>query len=99
MTKPLSNAQIRKLKSLAQRLEPVLHVGKNGLSDAFIKSVDEALAQHELIKIRFADFKEDKKTLAPVLAEKSSSFLVTRVGHVLVLYREQADPNRRQIQI
>ena len=98
MTKSLSNPQIRKLKGLAQRLEPVLHVGKNGLSEAFLKSVEEALGQHELIKIRFADFKEEKKELAPQLADKSSSFLVTRVGNVVVLYREQPDPKRRQIQ-
>ena len=99
MTKTLNNAQIRKLKGLAQRLEPVLHVGKNGVSEAFLKSLDEALTLHELVKVRFADFKEDKKELAPVLAEKSSSALITRVGKVVVLYREQPDPARRQIQV
>jgi RNA-binding protein len=99
MSEPLNNAGIRKLKALAQRLEPVLRVGKQGLSDAFLKSVGEELDRHELIKIKFADHKQQKKELAPVLAEKTASRLVTRVGNVVVLYRAQTDPTKRQIDV
>lgn len=87
MLEPLSNSQIRKFKAAGQLLEPMLKVGKAGLSEGFIQSVDTALTQHELIKIKFSDFKEQKKELAPLLAEKTSSHLVMRVGNVLVLYR------------
>lgn len=95
--KPFSNPQIRKLKALAQRLEPVLHVGKGGVTDSFLKSADEALESHELIKIKFAAFKEEKHELAAQIAEKTSSFLVALVGHVAVLYRAGADPSKRKI--
>jgi RNA-binding protein len=64
-----------------------LKVGKAGLSDGFLRSVDEVLTQHELVKIKFAEFKEQKKELAPQLAEKTSSHLIMRVGNVVVLYR------------
>lgn len=84
---PLSNAEIRKLKAQAQRMEATFKIGKAGLSDAFVKSVDEGLTHHELIKVKFVEFKEEKKTLAPELAEKTSSHLVMRVGNVAVLYR------------
>jgi len=87
MLEPLNNSQIRKFKAAAQRLEPMLKIGKAGLSEGFIRSVDLALAQHELVKIKFAEFKEQKKELAPQLAGKSGSHLVTRVGNVVVLYR------------
>ncbi len=87
MLEPLNNSQIRKFKSAAQLLEPILKVGKAGLSEGFIKSVDAALSQHELVKIKFADFKEQKKELAPLLAEKTSSHLIMRVGNVMVLHR------------
>ena len=56
-------------------------------ASAMIAKIPEALARHELVKIKFADFKEDKKTLAPLLAEKTSSHLVMRVGNVMVLHR------------
>lgn len=87
MLEPLTNPQIRKFKAAAQHLEPMLKIGKAGLSDAFIRTVDEALGQHELVKIKFAEFKEQKKELAPQLAEKTSSHLIMRVGNVMVLHR------------
>ena len=87
MHEPLPNAQIRKFKSAAQHLEPMLKVGKAGLSDGFIKTVEDALARHELVKIKFVEFKDQKKELAPRLAEKTSSHLITRVGNVMVLHR------------
>jgi RNA-binding protein YhbY len=37
------------------------------------------------------EFKEQKKELTPQLAEKSGSYLVTRVGNVVVLYRPKPD--------
>jgi RNA-binding protein len=83
----LTNADIRRLKSQAQHLEPMFKVGKAGLSDGFVKSVAEGLTLHELVKVKFVEFKEDKKTLAPELAEKTASRLIMRVGNVAVLYR------------
>lgn len=99
MTQTLSSSQIRQLKSAAQKLEPVLKAGKNGLSPAFLESVHQALASRELIKIKFAELKDQKKELAPVLAEKTGSHLVTLVGNVAVLYRRNPDPAKRSIEI
>lgn len=87
MPAALSNAEIRDLKARAQKLEPVLHLGKNGLSESFLQSVDRALTDHGLIKIKFAAFKEEKKTMAPQIAEKTDSVLVMRVGNVAVYFR------------
>ena len=84
---PLTNAQIRVCKAEAQRLKATLKVGKEGLSLRFLAALDDALKHHELVKVKFDDFKEQKKELAPQLAEKSASHLVTRVGHVVVLFR------------
>jgi RNA-binding protein len=87
MLERLTNSQISKFKATAQLLDAMLKVGKAGLSEGFIKSVDAALSQHELVKIKFADFKDQKKELAPLLAEKTSSHLIMRVGNVMVLHR------------
>lgn len=95
MLEPLTNPQIRKFKAAAQQLEPMLKVGKAGLSEGFIRSVDLALVQHELVKIKFVEFKAEKKELAPQLAEKTASHLVMRVGNVMVLHRPRpaAEPS------
>jgi RNA-binding protein len=90
MLTPLPNPEIRKLKAAAQRMKPAFKVGKAGLSPQFLQSVDEGLKHHELLKIKFDEFKEEKKQLAPVLAEKTSSHLIMQVGNVVVLYRPKA---------
>lgn len=91
MSTLLSGAEKSDLKSRAQKLEPVLKLGHCGASDAFLKSLDEVLTQHGLVKIRFGDFKEEKKTLAPLLAEKTGSELVMRVGNVAVFFRRKPE--------
>ena len=87
MLEPLTNSQIRKFKAAAQLLEPMLKVGKAGLSDGFVRTVSEELSRHELVKIKFVEFKDQKKELAPQLAEKTASHLIMRVGNVMVLHR------------
>lgn len=93
----LNNAQVRKLKGLAQRMDATLKVGKQGLSDGFIKSLDEELSRHELVKVKFAEFKEQRKELAPQLAGRTQSHLVTLVGNVVVLYRQHPEQDKRKI--
>ncbi len=87
----LSNPEIRKLKATAQRLEATFKVGKAGLSPQFLQGLNEGFKHHELIKVKFDEHKEEKKELAPVLAEKTSSHLIMQVGNVVVLYRKKAD--------
>lgn len=89
MLTPLANPEIRKLKATAQRLKATFKVGKAGLSPQFIQSVEEGLKHQELLKIKFDEFKEEKRDLAPVLAEKTSSHLIMQVGNVVVLYRKK----------
>jgi len=71
MLEPLTNSQIRKFKAAAQLMDASLKVGKAGLSEGFIRTVSQELSRHELVKIKFTEFKEEKKTLAPLLAEKN----------------------------
>ena len=88
---PLTNAQIRELKARAQLMKPTLKVGHDGLSAPFIAALDDLLKHHALVKVKFSDFKEEKKTLAPQLAEKTGSELILRVGNAAVLYRAKPD--------
>jgi RNA-binding protein len=84
----LPGPQLRLLKARAQRLEPILKIGKAGLSEPFFAALDAAFDRHELVKVKFDDFKEEKKVLTPQLVERSRSQLILRVGNVVVLYRQ-----------
>ena len=84
----LTGAQKRALKSRAQLLEPVLRLGQSGLTEAFLRGLDEALELHTLVKV--AEFKEEKKTLALKMSEGTASTLIQVVGNVAVFYRPKA---------
>jgi RNA-binding protein len=83
----LSQSEIRKLKARAQTLKASLHVGRQGLSPEFIAALDEMLKHHDLLKVKFDEFKEQRHELAQQLAEQTGSCLVTVIGHVAVLHR------------
>lgn len=92
MAEALTNRELRELKARAQLLKPMLKVGKDGLSPAFLKATDDALAHHELVKVKFDDFKDQRKELTPQLADGVSAKLIMQVGHVVVLFRRRPIP-------
>lgn len=81
----------------AHHLSAVATVGKQGIVDAVLRHVDQELTNHELIKVRFADFKEKRRPLAESLAHATDAFLVAIIGHVAILFRPAAEPDRRKI--
>ncbi len=91
MQPELTSAERKRLKGRAQRLKPLVKLGKAGMTEAFLKSVDVALSDHELVKGKFDEFKEQKKELAPQIAEKTGSALVGMVGNVFVLWRPKPE--------
>lgn len=93
----LAGPDLRRLKSLGQHLRPVVFIGKEGLTEAVVATAVQALADHELIKVKLEAWKERKKELAGELSDKTGSQVVQRVGHVVVLYRRQPDPAKRKV--
>jgi RNA-binding protein len=80
-----------RLKAQAQRLDATLKVGKQGLSDPFLEAVRAAFRTQPLIKVRFTEFKDQRKALSRELAAKTDSALVNVLGHVATLYRAPDD--------
>jgi len=89
--KVLNNSTKNKLKKLAHNLKPVVLVGQKGLSDTLIQAVDKALEDHELIKIKFIDFKDEKIDLADKIIQATDSSLVNIIGNIAIIYREKKD--------
>lgn len=97
MATVITNKDRRYLRSLAQTLKPVVVVGKLGLTDALAGAVDRALNEHELIKVKFNDFKDDKQALVLELEQRTGCAVCTIIGHVAVLYRPHPDEEKRRI--
>jgi len=95
----LSNAQRAHLRSLANELKPLVQVGKQGVTEGAIRSVDNALEAHELIKVKFLDWQDLKEVLVDDLVRATRSQLLALIGNTAILYRRQPDPDKRRIDL
>jgi RNA-binding protein len=93
----LTNVQRAHLRRLAHHLKPVVQIGKQGLTSAVQASVGEALNAHELIKVKFMNFRDQKHELTEELVAASGSALVGTIGNIAILYRQQPNPEKRRI--
>lgn len=76
------------LKGRAHHLEPLLHVGKAGITQEFLREADKVLEDHELVKIAFLDASELKpKQAAEQILQPLEADFVGAVGKKLVIYR------------
>ncbi|MFC1839916.1 ribosome assembly RNA-binding protein YhbY [Thermodesulfobacteriota bacterium] len=95
----LKGFQKKYLRGLAHGMKPVVQIGQKGLTGELIKSADQALETHELIKVKFNEFKEKdrKKEISENICRKTGSEVAGTIGHTVILYREQKDPEKKKI--
>ncbi|MCI9414857.1 MAG: ribosome assembly RNA-binding protein YhbY [Clostridiales bacterium] len=94
----LSSKQRAYLRSLANSEQPILHAGKNGVSDAMLKQADDALAARELIKGRVLESSPvTPRELAENIAASVNAEVVQVIGRNFVLYRRR--PKEPAIQL
>lgn len=91
----LTGKQRRHLRALGHPLAPVAHVGKGGLTEAFVKGVDQALATHELIKLKVLDSADvDRHEAAEELARRTGAEVAQVLGYTILLYRPDPEEPR-----
>ncbi len=90
----MNEPTLRELKSRSQKLKPIIHVGHDAITDAVISALDQALADHGLVKVRFTDHKSERKGLAAELATRTNSRQILLVGHTVTLYRAPQQSSR-----
>jgi RNA-binding protein len=87
----LSHKQLRFPRGRAHALKPVMQIGHNGLSAAVLGEARRALGDHELIKLRIqAADRAARDALLAELVRQTGGALVTRIGHVAVLFKANA---------
>ena len=95
----LKGSEKKYLRGLAHGLSPIVFIGKQGLSDTVITDIKRALNDHELIKIKFIDYKDKKKEILSKIEEITESCCAGNIGNVAVLYLGQDDPEKRKIKL
>jgi RNA-binding protein len=97
--KELKGSDRKYLRKLAHSLDPIVYVGKQGITDALVAAVDDALSSHELVKLKFNDQKDQKKEILEQIEERTQSNVVGLVGNIATIYREHPDEEERKIRL
>jgi RNA-binding protein len=79
-------------------MKPIVQIGKDGIDDGLVAAVDQALADHELVKIKVGEASAlDRHAAAGELADKTRSEVAQVLGNIVLLYRP--DPDEPTIQL
>ena len=86
----MTSKQRAYLRGLANTIDPIFQIGKNGLTDVLIQQLDDALEARELIKITILETaQENVKDLGNKISERTNSIFVQAVGNKITLFRQK----------
>ncbi|MFK7828551.1 MAG: YhbY family RNA-binding protein [Congregibacter sp.] len=92
-----SKPNTRQLRAIGHRLNPVVTVAGNGLSENVRLELDRALTDHELIKVKLSvGSREARDAILQELLEVTSAELIQRIGNTALLLRRAAQPDPRK---
>lgn len=83
----LSSLQKRHLRGLAHHLKPVVMVGQHGLRAAVIAEIEQALAVHELVKIKIAADRDTRERIATEILDQTGAESIQEIGQMRVIFR------------
>jgi RNA-binding protein len=88
----ISGKQKKFLRGLAHDKNPLVQIGQRGLTEAATRQIDDALSDHELIKVRIAaEAPIGRKEAAEEICSRLGCEVAGSIGHVLILYRAHPD--------
>ena len=98
-TAPLTSKQRAHLRSSAHHLKPIIHVGMDGVTQALLRSVEEAFNARELLKVRLQDAAPQgaRDTGDAIASALEGVHVAQTIGRTLVLYRRH--PERPEIEL
>ncbi|HWS02654.1 MAG TPA: ribosome assembly RNA-binding protein YhbY [Gammaproteobacteria bacterium] len=94
----LTDQQKRHLRGLGHALKPVVILGNAGLTENVLAEIDQALAYHELIKVRInAADREQRTAIIDAICEQTKGDPVQCIGHILLIFRR--NPKKRRVSL
>ena len=96
----LTSKQRSKLRSIAQKIEPITQLGKTGITPNFLDGLDSALEKREIIKITVIENSgEDPKSIGAIIASELGAEFVCATSRKLVFYRRSMNDKVEHIEI
>jgi RNA-binding protein len=94
----LPGASLRHLRALGHDLDPVVMVGKGGITESLVRATNAALLTHELVKVKVqSEAPIDRKEAAQSLADATDAVLAQVLGRTFLLYKKH--PKKPKIRL
>lgn len=89
---PLTGKQRRTLRALGHHLHPVVQVGHSGLTEAVVAALEQALVDHELVKVKISEnAAAPRQEMAEALATATGSEVAQVLGRTVLVYRPRPE--------
>lgn len=95
----LNSKQRKILEKAAHDLQPVVIVGGAGLTEGVIQMVDTSLSSHELLKVKFNEYKDERQELTSEICQNTDATLVRIIGNIAILYRPAEKEEDRKFKL
>jgi RNA-binding protein len=93
----LNGKQRRKLRALGHHLSPVVLVGQQGVTESVISATNEALEDHELVKVKVNEGPDDRHDAAERLAQATGSEIAQVLGRTILLFRKRRENSKIEL--
>lgn len=94
----LTGKQTRHLRALGHHLEPVVQIGKNGITEAVIAQLAEAIDHHELVKVKLLpECPVDRNEAGAELASALGADLAQTLGRTILLWKR--NPQKAKVEL
>ncbi len=91
---PISTDRKKQFRTIGHKLNPIVTIAGNGLSEGVLSELNRALDDHELIKVKLAIAeREDRKDVIAELVTLPNVELIQEIGKVVLLYRHNKKAN------
>jgi RNA-binding protein len=98
---PISPDRKKQFRTIGHKLNPIVTIAGNGLSEGVLIELNRALDDHELIKVNLAlPEREDRKTVIEELGRLPKVEIIKEIGKVVLLYKpnKKANPKLSNLQ-
>lgn len=96
----ITTKQRAQLRGLGNALDPVMQIGKEGISENVLTGVNLLLEARELVKIKvLKNCDSDTKTIAHSIAEQIGADVVQVIGNIFILYKKSTRKNFKHIEL
>ena len=93
---PITGKERAELRGEAHHLDPLVHVGAQGVTPTLVGALEDALRTRELVKVQLGRPVDEKpRAVAERLAQETGAVIVQVIGRTATLYRENPDLERK----